>query len=116
MTARSVVWSAVLAVVLAGSSIGVARAGTPPLTVAPLAATGLVSGRDPIFHSLDFDDIFRQVTAAGAPAERRAVLLALRLSMIDRAGRFTPEWRARLAQTLESQIERDVLEMPRRIQ
>ena len=69
-----------------------------------------------LLDALDFDDIFRQVTAAGAPAERRAALLALRLSMIDHAGRFTPEWRARLAQTLESQIERDVLAMPRRIQ
>jgi hypothetical protein len=68
-----------------------------------------------LLDALDFDDIVRQVTAAGAPAERRAALLALRLSMIDHAGRFTPEWRARLAQTLESPIERDVLAMPRRV-
>jgi hypothetical protein len=68
-----------------------------------------------LLDTLDFDDIFKQVTAAGAPAERRAALLALRLSMNDRAGRFTPEWRARLAPTLDSQIERDILATPTRM-
>jgi hypothetical protein len=60
-------------------------------------------------NELDFDEIWNGVKRAGASPERCASLLALRLSLTDTAGHFTPEWKERIAPTLTSQIERDVL-------
>ncbi len=64
-----------------------------------------------LLDSTDFDKLFAGVVSAGAPATRRAALLGLRLSMTDRKGEFTEEWRRRMRGIVTSEIERSALSM-----
>lgn len=69
----------------------------------------------PLIDELNFAEIFEEVVRAGAPAQRRAALLALRLSMTDRRDQFSSHWRGQMLKKVESQVERDALSIvPRR--
>jgi hypothetical protein len=57
-----------------------------------------------LLDELNLDEIFEGMKRAGAPAERRAALLALRLSMTDRRGQFTPQWKREMLRRVESQV------------
>lgn len=70
-----------------------------------------------LLNDLDFDAIFDGVSQAGAPPERRAALLGIRLSMTDYRNNFDSGWRERTKRHVKHQLERDVLSIePRRPQ
>jgi hypothetical protein len=63
----------------------------------------------PLLKTSDFDQIFSGVRRNGAPPQRRAALLAARLTMTDYKGRFTSAWKQGMRPGLSTQLERDVL-------
>jgi hypothetical protein len=70
-----------------------------------------------LLNVVDFDPIFEGASSAGAPPERLATLIGVRLGMVDHRNQFTPEWKARMKRRLTHQLELDVLSIePRRPQ
>jgi hypothetical protein len=63
----------------------------------------------PLLKVLDFDPIFEGALRAGAPPERLATLIGVRLRMVDQRNQFTPEWKGRMKNNLTHQVELDAL-------
>jgi hypothetical protein len=62
-----------------------------------------------LLNERPFLEVYRGAVDAGAPSERTAALLALRMSMTDMRGEYTDEWRDSLRELVRSQLEREVL-------